>query len=172
MSGESPYNTHVQLRTEELKWNRRRVLRRKGKGTEVLPCNVKDTTTGLVEENPPVIYAIAMSWFRQWQCFVRGKELEPPGAIDNCSIITSKNGQMVLKMGSDYAQLSEELWHFFHGVYGGGPELMLRPASTRGVSSNPSTPSQGIKPTPTPMTDAPKELVHVQKARSTENINR
>nr|CAD7602746.1 unnamed protein product [Timema genevievae] len=73
--------------------------------------------------------------------------------------------------GSDYAQLSEELWHFFHGVYGGGPELMLRPASTRGVSSNPSTPSQGIKPTPTPMTDAPKELVHVQKARSTENIN-
>nr|CAD7441197.1 unnamed protein product [Timema bartmani] len=124
-----------------------------------------------VEENPPVIYAIAMSWFRQWQCFVRGKELEPPGAIDNCSIITSKNGQMVLKMGSDYAQLSEELWHFFHGVYGGGPELMLRPASTRGVSSNPSTPSQGIKPTPTPMTDAPKELVHVQKARSTENIN-
>lgn len=52
------------------------------------------------EESPVVIYAIAMNWFRQWQYFVRGKEPEPPGQIDNSSICTvNKNGQVVLKMG-------------------------------------------------------------------------
>ena len=55
------------------------------------------------EESPAVIYAIAMNWFRQWQSFVRGKEPEPPGQIDNSSICTiNKNGQAVLKMGEFY----------------------------------------------------------------------
>ncbi|XP_013149304.1 PREDICTED: ubiquitin carboxyl-terminal hydrolase 20 [Papilio polytes] len=31
-----------------------------------------------------------------------------------------------LKPGSDHAQLSEELWRFFTGIYGGGPEVRLR----------------------------------------------
>lgn len=30
-----------------------------------------------------------------------------------------------LKPGSDHAQLSEELWRFFTGIYGGGPEIKL-----------------------------------------------
>lgn len=42
-----------------------------------------------------------MSWFRQWQSFVRGKELEPPGPIDNTPIIANKNGQPVVKMGKN-----------------------------------------------------------------------
>lgn len=31
----------------------------------------------------------------------------------------------ILFTGSDYAQISEELWQFFLTTYGGGPELML-----------------------------------------------
>lgn len=31
-----------------------------------------------------------------------------------------------MKPGSDHAQLSEELWRFFTGIYGGGPEVRLR----------------------------------------------
>lgn len=50
-------------------------------------------------DNPSAIYALAMSWLRQWQSFVKGKEIQPPGPIDNTSIIVNKNGQNVLKHG-------------------------------------------------------------------------
>lgn len=50
-------------------------------------------------DNPPAIYALAMAWLRQWQSFVRGKETQPPGPIDNSSIVMNKNGQNVLKAG-------------------------------------------------------------------------
>ncbi|XP_012282079.1 ubiquitin carboxyl-terminal hydrolase 20 [Orussus abietinus] len=86
-------------------------------------------------DNPTAIYALAMAWLRQWQSFVRGKETQPPGPIDNSSIVINKNGQNVLKPGSDYGQIPEELWQFFLSTYGGGPELMLhscqRPTSTQ-----------------------------------------
>lgn len=36
--------------------------------------------------------------------------------------------QAVLKSGSDYSQLGEDCWLFFHGVYGGGPEVKLKSA--------------------------------------------
>lgn len=36
--------------------------------------------------------------------------------------------QAVLKAGSDYSQLGEDCWLFFHGVYGGGPEVKLKSA--------------------------------------------
>lgn len=45
------------------------------------------------------IYALGMNWLRQWQSFVRGKETQPPGPIDNNSIIVNKNGQNNLKVG-------------------------------------------------------------------------
>ena len=32
------------------------------------------------EENPRVIYAISMSWFKQWEAFVRNREKDPPGS--------------------------------------------------------------------------------------------
>lgn len=76
-------------------------------------------------ENPGAIYGLAMAWLRQWQSFVRSKETQPPGPIDNNSIVVNKNGQNILKVGSDYGQIPEELWHFFLNTYGGGPELML-----------------------------------------------
>lgn len=41
----------------------------------------------------------------------------------------------MLKQGSDHAQLSQELWHFFTDIYSGGPEVKLKsptqPAETK-----------------------------------------
>lgn len=76
-------------------------------------------------ENPTSVYALAMAWLRQWQSFAKRKEIQPPGPIDNSSIVVNKNGQIVLKAGSDYGQIPEELWQFLLNIYGGGPELML-----------------------------------------------
>ncbi|RXN00577.1 Ubiquitin carboxyl-terminal hydrolase 33 [Acipenser ruthenus] len=56
------------------------------------------------EEAPAVIYCISMQWFREWEGFVKGK--------DN---------------GADSGQISEETWNFLHSIYGGGPEVTLRP---------------------------------------------
>ncbi|KAJ4429108.1 hypothetical protein ANN_26109 [Periplaneta americana] len=129
------------------------------------------------EESPVIIFAIAMSWFRQWQSFVRGKEAEPPGQIDNSSICTiNKNGQAVLKMGSDYAQLSEELWSFFRRVYGGGPEVVSRSSCQRtgSISSSSGVGSSLPPPTAARTVSVPPEspvgMAHALKARSTENI--
>lgn len=91
------------------------------------------------EESPGVIYAISMSWFRQWENFVRGKENEPPGPIDNSGIAQNKNGQIVLKIGSDYAQLSEAMWQFLHSTYFGGPELVLRQGTSTSASHSAPT---------------------------------
>lgn len=84
------------------------------------------------EEHPNIVYAISMRWFRQWESFVRGREQEPPPPIENSSICTTKTGTPVLKPGSDYAQISEDIWFFFHGIYGGGPELYIRYGSPPG----------------------------------------
>ncbi|KAK4295896.1 hypothetical protein Pmani_031567 [Petrolisthes manimaculis] len=86
-----------------------------------------------VEEHPNVV-AISMRWFRTWESFVRGREQEPPGPIDNSSICTTKTGQPSLKLGSDYAQISEEMWCFFHETYGGGPELSVVHSNPHGVA--------------------------------------
>ncbi|XP_071447722.1 ubiquitin carboxyl-terminal hydrolase 20 [Hetaerina americana] len=150
------------------------------------------------EESPTLIYAIAMSWFRQWHGFVKGKEPEPPGAIDNSSIITTKNGIQVLKIVSDYAQLSEEQWRFFHRIYGGGPEVIVRqggligrsvppilgpPSASKFNGNNSSIPaasslsdtSSGIAITGslTGSLDSGQSLKtsHANKAHSTENIH-
>uniref|UniRef100_A0A4W3I0R3 Ubiquitin carboxyl-terminal hydrolase 33 n=1 Tax=Callorhinchus milii TaxID=7868 RepID=A0A4W3I0R3_CALMI len=77
------------------------------------------------EESPAVIYCISMQWFREWETFVKGKESEPPGQIDNIKIAVSKTGHMSLKQGADSGQISEETWNFLHSIYGGGPEITL-----------------------------------------------
>uniref|UniRef100_A0A1B0C8T8 ubiquitinyl hydrolase 1 n=1 Tax=Lutzomyia longipalpis TaxID=7200 RepID=A0A1B0C8T8_LUTLO len=79
-------------------------------------------------ETPSVIYAISMAWFRQWQLFARGVTTDEPGPITNASIAQSLDTIPIrsVKAGSDYAQINEKLWKFFHGIYGGGPEILLR----------------------------------------------
>ncbi|XP_039436021.2 ubiquitin carboxyl-terminal hydrolase 20 isoform X1 [Culex pipiens pallens] len=80
-------------------------------------------------ETPTTIYAISMAWFRQWQLFARGVTTDEPGPIDNKTIAVPGDTAVPLRsvrQGSDYAQINSTLWHFFHGIYGGGPEIVLR----------------------------------------------
>uniref|UniRef100_A0A1Q3FER0 ubiquitinyl hydrolase 1 n=1 Tax=Culex tarsalis TaxID=7177 RepID=A0A1Q3FER0_CULTA len=80
-------------------------------------------------ETPTTIYAISMAWFRQWQLFARGVTTDEPGPIDNKTIAVPGDTavpQRCVRQGSDYAQINSTLWHFFHGIYGGGPEIVLR----------------------------------------------
>ncbi len=51
---------------------------------------------------------------------------EPPGGIDNSKVSVIKNGQTILRTNSDYGQLSDEMWHFLHGIYGGGPDVYVK----------------------------------------------
>jgi len=44
-------------------------------------------------------HAIAMSWFRQWQAFMKGKSFDLPGPIDNTTILVDKNGVQTIKPG-------------------------------------------------------------------------
>uniref|UniRef100_A0A672LAK3 Ubiquitin carboxyl-terminal hydrolase n=1 Tax=Sinocyclocheilus grahami TaxID=75366 RepID=A0A672LAK3_SINGR len=60
------------------------------------------------EESPVVIYCISMQWFREWEGFVKGKDIDPPGPIDNSKIAVNKNGHITLKPGADSGQISEE----------------------------------------------------------------
>ncbi|KAK2895949.1 ubiquitin carboxyl-terminal hydrolase 33 isoform X1 [Channa argus] len=79
------------------------------------------------EESPVVIYCINMQWFREWEGFVKGKDNDPPGPIDNSKIAVNKNGHLTLKQGADSGQISEETWNFLHSIYGGGPLVTVRP---------------------------------------------
>ncbi|KAM9820925.1 ubiquitin carboxyl-terminal hydrolase 20 [Neosynchiropus ocellatus] len=78
------------------------------------------------EEAPTVILCISMQWFREWESFVKGKDNEPPGPIDNSKIGLMKGGHMQLKQSADYGQISEETWQYLLGIYGGGPEIAVR----------------------------------------------
>uniref|UniRef100_A0A8C6UIT7 Ubiquitin carboxyl-terminal hydrolase n=1 Tax=Neogobius melanostomus TaxID=47308 RepID=A0A8C6UIT7_9GOBI len=78
------------------------------------------------EEAPTVILCISMQWFREWENFVKGKDNEPPGSIDNSKIGVMKGGHIQLKQGADYGQISEETWQYLLGIYGGGPEIAVR----------------------------------------------
>lgn len=80
------------------------------------------------DANTSTIYAISMAWFRQWQSFVSGMTDTDPGPINNKSIIKELSDSVLgrgVKPGSDYAQINSTLWKFFHGIYGGGPEIVL-----------------------------------------------
>ncbi|XP_028825090.1 ubiquitin carboxyl-terminal hydrolase 33-like isoform X2 [Denticeps clupeoides] len=79
------------------------------------------------EESPVVIYCISMQWFREWEGFVKGKDSDPPGPIDNSKIAMNKNGYITLKPGADSGQISEETWNFLHSIHGGGPVVTVRP---------------------------------------------
>ncbi|XP_075869946.1 ubiquitin carboxyl-terminal hydrolase 20 isoform X2 [Nelusetta ayraudi] len=82
------------------------------------------------EEAPTVILCISMQWFREWESFVKGKDNEPPGPIDNSKIGVMKGGHLQLKQGADYGQISEETWQYLLGIYGGGPEIAVRQTVT------------------------------------------
>ncbi|XP_064870393.1 ubiquitin carboxyl-terminal hydrolase 33-like isoform X1 [Oncorhynchus nerka] len=66
-------------------------------------------------------------WFREWEGFVKGKDNDPPGPIDNSKIAINKNGHLTLKQGADSGQISEETWNFLHSMHGGSPVVTVRP---------------------------------------------
>ncbi|CAD6998554.1 unnamed protein product [Ceratitis capitata] len=80
------------------------------------------------------IYAISMPWLRKWQQFARGMTHKEPGPISNANIaLTDASHSLPVRQvrpGSDYAQVNALLWRFFYGIYGGGPEIMLRDSIT------------------------------------------
>nr|KAG5706644.1 hypothetical protein BaRGS_005714 [Batillaria attramentaria] len=91
------------------------------------------------EENlEPVIYAMSMAWFKEWEAFVRGKTDSP---IDNSRIATYRNGQSYLRSSSDHGQLSRDMWNFLHSIYGGGPELIIRQRSMSTTQQAAAAPS-------------------------------
>lgn len=104
-------------------------------------------------DSPATVYALSMNWFRQWQSFIRTRTCDPPGPIDNSSIVNppTQSGQSeTVKPGSDYAQISEELWQFFYQIYGGGPEVRLRSSAnkTTTVVAPPPQRSQSVAAIP------------------------
>uniref|UniRef100_A0A8C0KYU9 Ubiquitin carboxyl-terminal hydrolase n=1 Tax=Canis lupus dingo TaxID=286419 RepID=A0A8C0KYU9_CANLU len=79
------------------------------------------------EDSPATFYCISMQWFREWESFVKGKDGDPPGPIDNTKIAVTKCGSVILRQGADSGQISEETWNFLQSIYGGGPEVIFRP---------------------------------------------
>lgn len=81
-------------------------------------------------QEPTTIYAISMHWFRQWQLFARGMTTDEPGPVNNKTIVApgcdTQQPIRNVRQGSDYAQIDVNLWRFFHEIYGGGPEILLR----------------------------------------------
>jgi ubiquitin carboxyl-terminal hydrolase 20/33 len=73
-------------------------------------------------------YAISQSWFRQWQAFVRGRMFDIPGPIDNKHVSKSLTNRQSHRGSyrNDYVQVSENMWNWFHDLYGGGPAVLLR----------------------------------------------
>lgn len=84
------------------------------------------------QDNSSMLFAISMNWFRRWQAFARGETNDDPGPINNVNIVHQHNDSSQpirnVKTGSDYAQINLKLWKFFHSMYGGGPEIVLRGA--------------------------------------------
>lgn len=76
------------------------------------------------------IYYISLAWFNQWEAFVKAKEQDPPGPIDNKPIAIIKDGYVFNRPGGGSAQISEETWKFLHSIYDGGPEIVHRVSRT------------------------------------------
>ncbi|RWS28203.1 Ubiquitin carboxyl-terminal hydrolase 20-like protein [Leptotrombidium deliense] len=75
------------------------------------------------QRTPTTVYSISMHWFKNWEAFVTKKTNDVPGPIDNTPItsVNCRSGQVTVKATSDHASLSEEMWNFLFGIYGGGP---------------------------------------------------
>lgn len=70
-------------------------------------------------------HILSLAWYSQWQNFIQKRTSEPPGPIDNNKINLENN--------HEYAKVNEEIWNFFHSIYGGGPEIRIK---VRGVSES------------------------------------
>ncbi|XP_066154827.1 ubiquitin carboxyl-terminal hydrolase 20 isoform X1 [Euwallacea fornicatus] len=67
----------------------------------------------------PRTHYLSMSWYLQWHAFVNKKTSEPPGPIDNSKIDPGNIDP------DEAADVSQPIWDFFHGIYGGGPTIRV-----------------------------------------------
>lgn len=74
----------------------------------------------LENQEMPLTHLLSTAWYTQWHNFIKKRTMDPPGPIDNSKLVP---GQM---QGSDYTEISEDVWNFFHSIYGGGPEIRIR----------------------------------------------
>jgi len=84
------------------------------------------------ESDSNVMNCLSSTWFKQWEQFVLGRQRDPPGPIDNASIITFRINDRVpiLRPSADFIRLSYDMWKMFLTIYGGGPEVILRSNGT------------------------------------------
>ncbi|XP_043229020.1 ubiquitin carboxyl-terminal hydrolase 20-like [Amphibalanus amphitrite] len=75
----------------------------------------------------PPAAALSAAWYRRWEAWARGRDVEPPGTIDNSNIAVTRAGVPQVRSGSDHVQLPAELWAYLKAIYGGGPDLPLVP---------------------------------------------
>ena len=70
-------------------------------------------------------YCVAASWFRDWEGWVCNKAKDPPGPINNKSLVLNRQTGPTLRSNVDHYKFSEDIWHFLLFHYGGGPEVLL-----------------------------------------------
>ncbi|KAK2720325.1 ubiquitin carboxyl-terminal hydrolase 33-like isoform X2 [Artemia franciscana] len=76
------------------------------------------------------VMALSMNWFRHWENFVCSRTDSIPNPVDNRHIAIFKDNHYFLRRGSNHLQVSESVWKFFVEIYGGEPELRIRPATS------------------------------------------
>ncbi|KAI4466650.1 ubiquitin carboxyl-terminal hydrolase [Holotrichia oblita] len=75
-------------------------------------------------QQSPATHLLSKAWYAAWLNYVQRKTTEPPGPIDNggkAATVPYVISQQQLSY--DYAEIGEDIWNFFHSIYGGGPEL-------------------------------------------------
>lgn len=85
------------------------------------------------------MYAVSLSWFSQWDAYVKGQTADPPGPIENSNITFH---EFTPTQGKDYIQVTAEQWNMLHRIYGGGPEILisLQQPTSPGSPDRSSTP--------------------------------
>jgi ubiquitin carboxyl-terminal hydrolase 20/33 len=73
-------------------------------------------------------------WLKQWQDFVRCDSLEvkPPGPIDNSVLLMASQDSSGITMNkvNHYRTITLSIWEYLHGIYGGGPAVMVASKTT------------------------------------------
>jgi len=70
-------------------------------------------------------FCVAASWFRDWEGWVCNKAKDPPGPINNKSLVLNRQTGPTLRPNVDHYKFSKEIWFLLLSLYGGGPEVLL-----------------------------------------------
>lgn len=80
-------------------------------------------------------FCVTASWFRDWEAWVCNKTKEPPGPINNRSLVITRQGGQTLRGNIDHYKFSERIWNFYSSLYGGGPQVTVSAENGVRVSS-------------------------------------